>query len=167
MHARAQLAEEGTEVMNLDCADLAEGDPVLYQQLVRYPAEVVVLLDQEAHTIWAHFAGASPDAGPQFTARHLDLCFCLSAVRAYSMLSRPLICLKMSEAAYQARVQPQTPQRAGRADAGCADQTVQPAGDKGDPGPAARGHQPAGVCQRHGDALQQRHPRDAVRTTHR
>ena len=63
-------------MMNLDCADLAEGDPVLYQQLVRYPAEVVVLLDQEAHTIWAHFAGASPDAGPQFTARHLDLCFC-------------------------------------------------------------------------------------------
>ena len=62
--------------MNLDCADLAEGDPVLYQQLVRYPAEVVVLLDQEAHTIWAHFAGASPDAGPQFTVRHLDLCFC-------------------------------------------------------------------------------------------
>ena len=64
-NACAQLAEVGTEVMNLDCADLAQGDPVLYgQQLVRFPAEVIVLLDQEAHTIWAHFTGrVALDAG--------------------------------------------------------------------------------------------------------
>ena len=61
--------------MNLDCADLAEFDAVLYGQLVSYPAEVIVLLDQEAHTIWAHCTGAPADAGPQFTVRHLIMCF--------------------------------------------------------------------------------------------
>lgn len=61
-------------MMNLDCADLADADPLLYGQLVKYPAEVIVLLDQEAHTIWAQgAAGGALDDGTQLTARHLDV----------------------------------------------------------------------------------------------
>ena len=91
--------------MNLDCADLAEGDPVLYQQLVRYPAEVVVLLDQEAHTIWAHFAGASPDAGARSSRRAILIyAFAAGAVHAALPLSRALNCLNVSQAAQQKHV---------------------------------------------------------------
>lgn len=137
-------------MMNLDCEDLAQADPLLYSQLVKYPAEVIVLLDQEAHTIWAQGAGDALDDGTQLTARHLGILFAwpgafLSGRERKARLLSGTAVLAAQMCTNTARL------------ACCADQAVQPAGDQGDPRPDARGHQPAGLRQRHGHALQQRH----------
>ncbi len=46
--------------MNVDCANIAEFDPVLYGHLVAYPTEVIPLMDEVAQEV--ALQGEGPDA---------------------------------------------------------------------------------------------------------
>ena len=55
-----QLAADGDAVLNVDAADVAAFDATLYSQLLKYPSEVITLLDDEARHVVAGLTGADP-----------------------------------------------------------------------------------------------------------
>ena len=62
-------AREGEEVvLNVDCANIADFDPVLYGHLVAYPTEVIPLMDEVAQEV------ALEADGPQDAAFELQAC---------------------------------------------------------------------------------------------
>ena len=52
-----QMYEHNETCLNVDCMNIYAFDPQLYNSLVMYPSEVLVLLDKEAATIVAEIAG--------------------------------------------------------------------------------------------------------------
>lgn len=46
-----QAMENQEVVINVDCADIASTDPILYSNLIAYPTEVIPLMDQEAQAL--------------------------------------------------------------------------------------------------------------------
>ena len=50
------MHEDGETVLNVDAADVLAFDPTLYAQLVKYPSEVITLMDEEARTLVAELA---------------------------------------------------------------------------------------------------------------
>ena len=53
------MYEDGETVLNVDAADVLAFDPTLYAQLVKYPSEVITLMDEEARTLVAELAAAA------------------------------------------------------------------------------------------------------------
>lgn len=51
-------------VLNIDCADIAMMDPVLYSHLITYPTEVIPLMDQEAQALASSYE-ASESGGAE------------------------------------------------------------------------------------------------------
>lgn len=59
-HAGLQAREQEEVVLNVDCNNIAEFDPVLYGHLVAYPTEVIPLMDEVAQEV--ALQGEGPDA---------------------------------------------------------------------------------------------------------
>ena len=55
-----QAVADGDAVLNIDAADVAAFDGALYAQLIKYPSEVITLLDEEARQLGAALVGADP-----------------------------------------------------------------------------------------------------------
>lgn len=51
------MYEHNETCLNVDCMNIYAFDPQLYNSLVMYPSEVLVLLDKEAATVIAEIAG--------------------------------------------------------------------------------------------------------------
>jgi DNA replication licensing factor MCM4 len=57
------MYEDSETVLNVDAADVLGFDPTLYAQLVKYPSEVITLMDEEARALVAELAAAAGGAG--------------------------------------------------------------------------------------------------------
>ena len=57
------MHEDGETVLNVDAADVLAFDPTLYAQLVKYPSEVITLMDEEARTLVAELATGGEGGG--------------------------------------------------------------------------------------------------------
>ena len=172
-------------MLNVDCRDLHSFSSELYDKLIKYPTEVITLMDSAVKYVYASIAAIAPEtaeiqvgAGVPVLSTpfiHPGMCHtgwqdlsCLWEVHGIEksmQTHQQTVLVRMSERHAEGHchasshvdevLMPGHP---------CAGKRLQPAGDKGDPGPQPGGHRAPSIRQRHGNALQQHHSRSQVGT---